>query len=153
MCVKIAKTFIHKKDYHKIDGILDKSRLFFLRYTGLHGGHRLHIDNPKKRNGPVFLINLGYSTIDYIPFVEIPNKIYKAYRFNIKPGEVFIMDGDSRFSYSHGVPPNINIKNYLRYVMIIRFPSVYKKTKLCKLTNKYIKHNWECYSSTEDIYV
>lgn len=170
LCIKLLKTYIQKKDYDKINSILDKSRLFFLRYSGYHGGHRLHIDNPIKRNGSVFLINLGNSIIDYIPYREITNKNnnYKAYRFNIKPGEIFIMDGDSRVCYTHGVPPNTKNANYLRYVMVIRVPAFYKKDKLCYLSQKYmkkihkkyekkirllIKEGYPCYSNIQDIKV
>lgn len=153
LCVNLLKTYIKKEDYNKINDILDKSRLFFLKYSGYHGGHRLHIDNPRKRSGPVFIINLGFSIIDYIPFREIMNKEdnYKAYRFHIKPGEIFIMDGDSRYTYSHGVPPNIKNKDYLRYAMLFRVPNIYKTDKLCNLSKLHIKNFSKCYSNIEHL--
>lgn len=160
--VNLLKGYFDKKDYDKIDTVLNKSRLFFLKYTGKHGGHHLHSDSFKRR-GPVFIINLGTSFIDYVPFEEISDKRYSSYRFKLNPGNVFIMDGDSRSYYTHGVPTNDKKQNYTRYAILLRVPVYYKKTRLCYLTNNYeLKEtaNWKdtynsnisCYSDTEDIF-
>jgi len=158
------KLYFEKKDFKKIDSILKKARLFFIKYKGNHGGHRLHTDD-RGRNGPVFIYNLGYSTIDYVPFMEIASneKEYTPYRYNIVNGDVFIMDGDSRSVYYHGVPPKKNEEDYLRYAILLRVKSIYKKNTLCPLTNKYFldktfinkkysgNYKFKCNSDTENI--
>lgn len=162
--VNLVKTYFEKKDYDKIDDVLEKSRLFWLKYTGKHQGHHLHFDS-LKRLGPVFIINLGRSFIDYLPFEEItkeePN--YGAFRYTIDKGQIFLMDGDSRRVYLHGVPQNDKKENYLRYAMLLRVPAFYKRKRLCNLTDKYfqnvdikwtkgfISRKFECYSDTENI--
>ena len=138
-----AMSYFLPKDYHRIENMLPLTRLFFLRYAGKHGGHRLHLDAFNKRDGPVFIINLGESILDYVPFREVANEKnskYVAYRMHIIMGDVFVMDGDSRFVYTHGVPPNDEgSKKYLRYAMLVRFPTYYKHTRLCYLTQKHMK--------------
>ena len=139
--VNLLKMYFDKKDYSRIDNVLQKSRLFFLKYTGKHQGHHLHTDS-LKRHGPVFIINLGTSFIDYLPFEEITDndKSYHAFRYKMVKGDVFIMDGDSRISYLHGVPTNQKAKGLLRYAMLIRVPVYYKRNRLCYLTEKYLSN-------------
>ena len=157
------KGYFEVKDYDKIDSVIEKSRLFWLKYTGKHQGHRLHHDSVK-RLGPVFIINLGTSYIDYLPFEEITEneKGYGAFRYKLEKGDVFIMDGDSRRVYLHGVPENNKKSNYLRYAMLLRVPVYYKKNRLCYLTDKYfqnvdpkwagfVNRKFNCNSDTEDI--
>ena len=163
--VNLLKTYFDKKDYSKIDNVLQKSRLFFLKYTGKHQGHHLHFDS-LKRHGPVFIINLGTSFIDYLPFEEITDndKSYHGFRYKMIKGDVFIMDGDSRISYLHGVPTNQKNKGLLRYAMLLRVPVYYKRNRLCYLTEKYLNNidnlKWgkgflpkklPCHSDTETI--
>jgi hypothetical protein len=138
LCVNLAKIFMAKEDYPKIEEILEQSRFFFIRYIGYHKGHRLHIDSPLRQTGPVIICNFGVSTIDYVPYQEITeaDPRYGSFRFRMDPGDVFIMDGDSRRVYRHGVPPNEYIPDYLRYVFCIRLPAIYPdKKKYCTLSS------------------
>ena len=137
LCVNLVKIFIAREDYSKIDEILEKSRLFLIRYIGYHKGHKLHLDSPMLQTGPVIICNFGVSTIDYVPFDEITkaDPRYASFRFRLDPGDVFIMDGDSRRVYKHGVPPNESIPDYLRYVFCIRLPAIYPgKQKYCRFS-------------------
>jgi hypothetical protein len=134
LCFNLTKIFMVEKEHSKIEDLLAQSRLFFIRYVGYHKGHKLHNDSPLLQDGPVIICNFGVSTIDYIPYEEITaaDPRYVSFRFRMDPGDVFIMDGDSRKVYRHGVPPNESIPDYLRYVFCIRLPTIYpEKKKYC----------------------
>jgi hypothetical protein len=135
LCVNLTKLFLAKEDYPKIKEMLEQSRLFFIRYIGYHKGHRLHLDSVVSQTGPVIICNFGISTIDYVPYQEVINTDprYVPFRFRMDPGDVFIMDGDSRMVYRHGVPPNESITDYLRYVFCLRLPAIYPDKKVLRI--------------------
>ena len=114
-----------------------------------------HIDNVLAFQGPIFLVNIGESIIDYVPFKEIATSRpeYTAFRNVLKPGMIVASDGDARFSYTHGVPVDISTKETVRYAMVVRFPLLHRHKKTCKLTEDYVfsdSEDWPCFSDMDE---
>lgn len=131
---KICKIYIKDDIYEEI---LKYTSFALFRYKGEHKGLKLHIDNIYTFQGPIFIFNLGTSVLDFIPYNEIMeyDNLYRPFRIKLNPNQLILTDGDSRYSYTHGIPEDISNKDTLRYAIVIRFPVYFQNKKLCKLTD------------------
>jgi hypothetical protein len=136
-----CKKKISKK---KMEDLMKKDiKILLLRYDK-NSGKRLHLDNVWRTNGGMIItINIGPDYI-YYDLVPITKKIEKnSYRVLVKKGDIFVLDGLSRYLYAHSVPHNCEFDKF-KFSWVILFNKIeYLIDK--KIYNEYL--NTEIISS------
>ena len=123
----------YKKDF--IDkNIIKNSKITILYYSqknNIFKGVKHHIDSYAHHQGCISVITFNNSVLDFIPFIELKDKL--PFRIMFPKNYAITFDGNLRYYYSHGVPFNLNYDNDYRYAINIRHPNF--KDKLVPTNN------------------
>jgi len=132
------KDFVNKN-------IISDLKITFLYYSqknNIFKGVKHHIDSFKDHQGAISVVTFNNSVLDFIPFVELKDKL--PFRIMFPKNYAVTFDGNLRYYYSHGVPFNLNYDNDYRYAINIRHPNL--KDKIIPINN-----NCDLYERFENI--
>jgi len=132
------KNFINKN----IINYLKITILYYSQKKNIFKGVKHHIDDFRNYQGAISVVTFNNSVLDFIPFVELKDKL--PFRIMFPKNYAVTFDGNLRYYYSHGVPFNLNYDNDYIYAINIRHPNF--KDKIIPINN-----NCDLYERFENI--